>query len=175
MIDRIKLGTSRYAPGLLPYAFQIVFTPINQSPVPVTAARNEKEWEKNRKEIIQRVFGRKTLYRAFVESSLAVLLVTAWFWIYQPAADFSSKPNEIFASVLRPIASALNYVMPAFFEEIITFVLVRDPIWLLIVVAIFTAMFILRGKLRELAQASSEKARQAVLGQLAQIEQDDRP
>ncbi len=175
VIDRIKRGTSRYAPGLLPYEFKIVFTPIGQPPVLVTAASGRTQWATNREEIIRRIFWRKTLYRAFVESSLAVLLVTAWFWIYQPAADFSSKPNEIFASVLRPIASALNYVMPAFFEEIITFVLVRDPIWLLIVVVIFTAMFLIRGRLRGLAQASSEKARQAVLGQLPQLEQDDQP
>ena len=172
-INRIKRGTSRYAPGLLPYEFKIVFTPIGQRPVPVTAADGRAEWEENRKEIIQRVFWRKTLYRVFVESSLAVVLVTAWFWIYQPAADFSSKPNEILAGVLRPIANALNYVLPAFFEEIITAVLVRYPLWLLIAVVIFFAMFRLRRKLRELAQASSERARQAILGKLPPLGQDD--
>ncbi len=174
-INRIKRGTSRYAPGLLPYEFKIVFTPIDQPSVPVTAADGRAEWEENRKEIIQRVFWRKTLYRAFVESSLAVVLVTAWFWFYRPAADFSSKPNEILAGVLRPIVNAVNYVLPAFFEEIVTFVLVRDPIWLLIAM-FFIAMFLLRGKLRKMAQISSEKARQAVLGQLPrlpQLEQDD--
>ena len=106
---------------------------------------------------------------------MAVVLVTAWFWFYRPAADFSSKPNEILAGVLRPISNALNYVLPAFSEEFVTFVLVRDPIWLLIAM-FFIAMFLLRGKLRKMAQISSEKARQAVLGQLPQLpqlEQDD--
>lgn len=170
VIDRMKRGTSRYAPGFLPYKFKIVFTPVDQPQLPVTAANTKEEWEKNRKEILQRVMLRKTLYRVFVESSLAVVLVTAWFWVYQPAAEFSSRPNEILAGVLRPIANALNYLLPAFFEGIVTAVLVRDPFWLLIVATILIAMMILRGQLRKVTLASSEKARQAVLGQLPQHE-----
>ena len=174
-IDRIRRGTSRYAPGFLPYAFQIVFTPIDRPPEPVTAARNRKDWQENRIEIIRRVIWRKRFYRVFVESSLAVVLVTAWFWIFQPAADFSTKPNEFLAGVLEPIANALNYVLPAFFEGIITFVLVRDPFWLLIAAILFIAMWRLRGKLRTVTRASNEKARQAVLGQLRQPQPGGQP
>ena len=168
-------GTSRYAPGLLPYEFKIVFTPIGQPPVAVTAANSRAEWEKNRKEIVKRMFWRKVLYRAFAESSLAVILVAAWFWIFPPAAAFSIEPNETLASVLRPIADFLNYLLPAFFEGIVTVDLVFQSFWLLIVVVIFLTMFLLRGKLWKLAQVSSEKARQAVLGQLASLGPDDQP
>ena len=175
VIDRIKRGTSRYAPSLLPYEFKIVFTPNGQPPVAVTAANTKAEWEKNRKEIVKRMSWRKALYRAFAESSLAVILVAAWFWIFTPAAAFPIEPNETLVSVLRPIADFLSYLLPAFFEGIVTVVLVFQSFWLLIVIVIFVIMFRLRGKLRELAQVSREKARQAVLGQLPSLGPNDKP
>jgi hypothetical protein len=175
VIDRIRRGTSRYAPNLLPYEFQIAYTPMNRSPVPVTAANDRNEWAENRRDILQRVFWRKTLYRVFVEASLAVVLITAWFWIYQPVAGFSSKPNEFLAGILRPIANALNYVLPDFFEGIITTVLVRDPFWIPLTAVILLVMIFLRRKLRGLTQASSERARQAVLGQLPELEPGGQP
>ncbi len=163
VIDRIERGTNRYAPGELPYEFEIVDTPIDSDPVPVKASKTKDEWEANKKEIKRWVAWRKSVYRLFVEATLLLLLVSWWFWMFPPALDFPSEPTGTGIQWVRHFADVLLYILPGFFEGFITYVLIVHPSYFVGVLGFFIALYLLRRYLRRRTQSACEKARRSFL------------
>ena len=165
VIDRIGRGTSRYAPGFLPDEFEIVDTPIGSAPSPVSAPTPVDDWYEYKKKVNKLVATRKFLYRVFVEASLVLLVIAGWFWMVRPTSDFPSEPTKPMAWHLGDV---LHYSLPQFFEGFITYITIIHPIYLLVILAFFLALHILRVRLKRSTQRACESACQSLLERLRQ-------
>ena len=162
VMQRIKQGTVDYAPGLLPYEFDVVETPILGSAIAVQATKEESVWQAGKEQILGYVNQRQWLYRIFAEFILFVVLISGWMWINTDVV--LSEQSSSFTLIDRffgHIADVFQYILPAFFENFIHFV-IRVHSWIFVVlVAAIYAMLRWRKHLRhELSQVSKKLCQQ---------------
>lgn len=184
--ERIKQGAARYAPGYLPYKINLVRTPCSEVPkgdkgdpapqgdadalqdVRYTAPSKDV-WERNRKEIDRQVNRRAVNYRAFVETTLAWVVLALILAVFPSAPPYpmpdggSAGPVGWIISGLLRIADFLLPIVPGFLEPFIEYAFITRPvvggIFLLWIV-----FFIVSGRrTRESDLAAREQARLAYL------------
>lgn len=161
VIERIEMGTSRYAPGFLPYEFLVTETPINVQPVPMRAAASQAAWKAHKKEIGLWVAVRKTLYRLFVETTVITVAVTTVFYLTdQKASGGETAP----ASAYAPAYIFSRQML----EDVFTNSVVSHPAFMAVIAALFIGYYVLRGNMKARTQAACEKARISLLDQWSQ-------
>ena len=77
-VERINRGTVRYAPRSLPYDVEIVGTKAGSPTRRIKTAESEEQWATNHQVIWRQVMKRGVLYRVFVESTLALVVLAGY-------------------------------------------------------------------------------------------------
>ena len=80
VLERMKRKSGNYAPGHLPYEFNLVDSPFDSPTEPVTAADTESIWQACREKVNRWVFWRKWCYVLFLEFTLLVVISAVVFW-----------------------------------------------------------------------------------------------
>ena len=163
VIERIKRGTSRYAPRSLPYEIEIVHTKIDGDTQPIKTAQTKEEYVGNHREIWRWVAWRKRLYRVFIESTLVLLLSATYFWIYPPLPECASDRSCVGNWVTGHVADFMFYFLPKFFDGFTTYFAVMNPSYLLAIVVYVGVLRVLRKLLRDKTHVACERARQSLL------------
>ena len=127
----MQMKTADYAPGHLPYEFELVNSKLPASAETVEAARTKNAWMACRKKVNTWVWGRKVLYMLFLESTLAIVAFAIYFWMNDPRQDptYSVYAGPL-AELVGHIADILNYFSPTLFEGLVAFAVLQKPLWL---------------------------------------------
>lgn len=80
VLERMKRKSGNYAPGQLPYEFDLVDSPVDSPTERVTAAETESIWQACRKKVKRWVFWRKWCYVFFLEFTLFVVISAIVLW-----------------------------------------------------------------------------------------------
>jgi len=170
-IDRLERFTAGYAPTGFPPEFHIAHTElgIKNVPVPGLDDAGKAGWERKRKSIKSWVKARQRLYRAFVEATLAVILLSIWFWNYPPlkTGDFTGVTGFVREWITGPIGDVLLYVLPKFFDGFVTAFFLNNPWWGIGFLVFFLALFILREGFRYGNARANQSARKDLLKRLS--------
>lgn len=167
VVKRIERGTARYAPRSLPYDVEIVGTNIDDKGRRVTTAKTEDQWLSNRRKIGRQVAKRKVLYTVFVESTLLLIVVAGYFWIYPPLPTCATDQGCADPTVKEHVADILYYFLPKFFDGFVTFFAIMHPYYLAAIALFFIVLRVLRNHWRKTTQVACETARRVFLNQLA--------
>ncbi len=177
VIDRIERGTSRYAPAYIPDDFQIVATKVpdaNEMAV-IDAelaskqrhiARSREKRREKREQVKKWVRRRTALYRVFLGLTLAFVIALFLFWIYPPEVASGDDPPTgigILDWLLRRLANTLHDFLPDFFEGLITYVIIFNPIYFLGIVVVLAVMYRLRKYLLQETEKAREEVRKLML------------
>lgn len=158
VMQRINQGTADYAPGFLPYEFQVVDTSL-QSPITrVQGGKDAAAWEASKGEMLSFVNQRQWLYRIFVEFTLLVILISGWMWINADIILLEQASSlNLIERFFGHIADVFQYILPAFFENFIHYV-IRIHYWIFIlIVTTIVLMLNRRKKLRRKMNQASKK------------------
>ncbi len=178
VLERMERKTGNYAPGHLPYEFDMVDTPVNGSVVQVTAASDESDWKVCRRKVNRWVLGRKLLYAIFLEFTLLIVLSAGWFWIYPPLQWGNRASRDIawsLAWLMGHIADVLNYILPEFFEGLVTVAVIQQPQYFGWTVIFAIILLILKNNFRGGSFRACEEARNAVVAALLAPAPKDTP
>ncbi len=130
VFERMIRKTGNYAPGHLPYEFNVVDNPVSGAMLEATAAPNENTWKTSRSKVNRWVFWRKWLYGIFLEFTLLIVLSAGWFWIYPPL-QWGNRASQDTTGwldwLMGHIADVLNYILPEFFEGLVTVAVIQQP------------------------------------------------
>jgi len=170
-IDRLERFTAGYAPTGLPVEFQIAHTELGVGNVSVPAPEDDAkaDWERSRKAIKGWVKARQRLYRVFVEATLAVILLSAWFWKYPPfqAGAFTGVTGFVREWITGPIGDVFLYILPKFFDGFLTAFFHNNPWWGICFLGFFLVLFILREGFRYGNARANQTARKDLLKRLS--------
>ncbi|MCH9699153.1 MAG: DUF2235 domain-containing protein [Gammaproteobacteria bacterium] len=153
VLQRIRQNVAGYAPGFLPYEFDVVDTPLHEPLTSVQSAQNKDEWKACRDQIDNYVDQLQWMYRIFVEFTLLVILVSGWLWTNADGAPIPAEPSNAFQAVFGHIADVFQYILPAYFEHFIHYV-IRVHSWLFVGIVIAIMVMLrwrkrLKSKLRQ--------------------------
>ena len=129
IFERLKKKTANYAPGNLPYEFDLVDTALESPAKFMTAADDKKIWEAGCKKINKWVLCRKWLYGSLLEFTLLVVISAGWFWINSPEQESIGGPAKAWTIdwMMGHIADVLNYFSPVYFEGLVTVAVIQNP------------------------------------------------
>ena len=147
VLERMKRKTAHYAPGHLPDSFDVVETPVTCTEAPKTVEVQGEDWKELRRRINKWVFWRQRLYGVFLEFTLLVVISAWWFWVWPPLQSGKHASQNIAWSLhwwMDHIADVLNYVLPVFFEGLITVAVIQHPIIFGMVVAFLFILWALK-------------------------------
>ncbi|MFC1602942.1 DUF2235 domain-containing protein [Pseudomonadota bacterium] len=116
VFDRMRQVTENYAPGQLPFRFQIVSSEVDAKARDCQAAKDQQTWNEITENIAKPVDYRRGLYTIFAESSMLVFLFSWYFWVLTPGLEFSGDGD-----LVRHIADIFQYVVPQFMEGLVTY------------------------------------------------------
>jgi hypothetical protein len=135
VIQRINQSTAGYAPGHLPYEFDVVKTALtlNHSVTPMQATQESGVWQAFRKKIDSYVNQRQWLYRILVEFTLLVILISGWLWINADIGSFQDTGLNPIARFFDHIADVFQYLLPGYFENFIHYI-IRVYSWIFVVI-----------------------------------------
>lgn len=175
VIDRLKRKTLRYAPTFLPRKFQVVGTELdkNGNPVdrPMTVDMGSENSEKakasgfdeRRSEVNRSVRKGKRLYRLFVETTLALIVVAIWLWNHPRVPDFPGDPPGGWRVVAGHVADALHYALPEFLEPFVTYAVIVNPWFGLAIVMALAIFYASRESMIKSEQEACEKVRDLIV------------
>ena len=146
VLERMKRKSGNYAPGHLPYEFDLVDTPVSAPPETVTAADNANIWETCRRKVNRWVFCRKWLYTLFLEFTLLVVISAGVFWNQGITKMEVSEPAWTLNWLMGHIADLLYYVLPKYFEGLVTVAVIQHPIYFGLAVLFLLALWFARRK-----------------------------
>ena len=164
VFERMRDKTGNYAPGRLPFEFEIVSNNPEAPGREATAAESAEVWAVCRTGIARWVFRRKWLYGVFVEATLAIIISSWWFWKRPPAP--AQVGTGFVASVTQNLETLLDYVLPVFFEGLVTVAVVQNSWLALGAIVFFLALLLLRVRWRHKEVRACEVARKVLLEEL---------
>jgi uncharacterized protein (DUF2235 family) len=174
VLDRMKRRTAGYGPGQLPDSFDEVEThgpegskePALYGNVVQEVDMNETAWTKIRSKIDGITGLRIGMYWAFLATTVALLAVSFSFWIgWLDPCGFENawRAPDWVVWVLGHVADVLQYFLPDFFNNIITFGILEQPWWGGGLFGLIGLYYWLRCKLRCKSNKACETARGLVL------------
>lgn len=157
VIQRIEKATAGYAPGYLPYEFDVVETALQGSTLPMQSTQELSAWQAGRKQLDSYVDQRQWLYRILVEFTLLVILISGWLWINTDIISFEAASSNPIERFFDHIADVFQYLLPSYFDSFIhSIIRLNSWIFVVIVVAMF-ALFKKRKQLEHKLRQASEK------------------
>lgn len=163
---RLARRTANYAPGHLPFEFDVVDTAPEEAATLGKASSDRSLWMAHRKEVNRWVWLRKWLYGIFLEFTLLVVILGLVFWGRAPATGGITPATWSFEWLAGHLANALNYVAPKFLEGLVTVAVIEQP-WMFGVAVVFLlALYFLRKWFQHGGLKARERARETVLAQL---------
>ena len=178
VFERMDRRTASYAPGHLPYQFEVIDIPEDSQVVanPVvgprqvkTAAPEQATWDAHRSKVDKWVSKRKGLHGLFIEFDIIAAFFALWFWIYPPYpplqwGNATSGDSVGWSSwLMGHIADILNYFLPVFFEGLVTVVVLKCPILFWVIVLFLLVLWCLRVILLDRNVRACEAARSTIL------------
>ncbi len=163
VLERMKRKSGNYAPGHLPYEFDLVDSSVGTPPETVTAADNKNTWDICRRNVNRWVFCRKWLYTFFLEFTLLIVISAGVFW------NQGIKKVEVteFAWTLDglkgQIADFFYYILPVFFEGLVTVAVINNPIYFGLAVLFLFVLAVTRGRCVDKNVKACEAARKTVV------------
>jgi hypothetical protein len=133
VIQRIQQGTAGYAPGYLPYEFDVVETPLQASVTPMQANQKAKAWQTGRNQIASYVNQRQWLYRILVEFTLIVILISGWLWTNSDIISLENTDSNSIDRFFDHVADVFQYILPTYFDTFIHYV-IRIHSWIFVVI-----------------------------------------
>jgi uncharacterized protein (DUF2235 family) len=165
VLERMRYKTANYAPGNLPYAFDVVKSDPDAPPVSRTAAESPDAWARLTKPLRASVARREWLYGLFLEATLVIILAGLWFWVTPPPPH---RPGVgAVAWLTGHLATALNYVTPKMFEGLVTVAVLENPLYTVGALGLFMVMWALKRRWRHQTVCAAEAAREEVLSTTA--------
>ena|GEM_PF-307076 len=182
-IDRLERFTAGYAPTGLPAEFHITQTELGIEDVPVPGLDDDEktDWERKRKNIEGWVKARQSLYRVFVEATLAVILLSFWFSSYPPVAKVRVEGFSGFiqkhvtgplGDVVLYLVEVFLYLSPKLFDGFVTAFFINNPWWGIGLISFFFGLFILGDGFRYGQARANQAARTFLLSRLSSSERE---
>ena len=180
VMDRLQEGTARYAPGLLPERFVVAQNPRKgHRPPDIPVTSDPKSWKETRERVLAQTTRRSGLYHLFFYASIALVIWMLYLWA-NPQKPDPGEPRELDPSwtsveglldriaewsraVFQTLADGLNWALPKATEDLVNFVLVDEPIWLVGLLALGGGMFALRGRQFTARDRAAQDARKIIL------------
>lgn len=181
VMERLQARTAGYAPGRLPSKFDVVSSrdmatpkdPILKSHVldtidlkPDTEQPLRSVWRKTRARIDGLVSCRRALYWWFLALSLFVVCVAFILWnseIEYAGLGQAWRDASTQNWALGHVADVLHYFLPDFFNNIVTFGVLKQPAWGLGLLLLLAVSYVLRHWLRKRSDEACDDARKLVL------------
>ena len=145
---KLKEISEAYAPDGMPARFDVVDIDDNNPKlakrvltVDVAADGKESAWREHVTAAERIIAARKTLYFWFSELTMAIILLSWWFWKWPPEVVTAWQGEGLFSL----IGDGLRYVTPVFFEHFITYVVDIHP-WIAAIMLAVLALISRRRK-----------------------------
>ncbi|MEE9425699.1 MAG: DUF2235 domain-containing protein [Methylococcales bacterium] len=135
VMQRIKQETAGYAPGYLPYEFDVVETPLQAPVTPMQANQEKNAWQTARNQIASYVNQRQWLYRILVEFTLMVILVSGWLWMTTDIVSPEDTSSNFINRFFDHVSDVFQYVLPTYFDNFIHYV-IRLYSWVFVVIIV---------------------------------------
>jgi hypothetical protein len=174
VIDRMSRKTANYAPGLLPFDFEVV---DNEGKVKEkTSETGRKDRETLKRKIKWWILLRKWLYGILLETTLAAVFFV-WWWRNTPLdylkPQFLPRNDKIshesissLERCMEYVADGLTYVLPDFCNGAITKAVIQNPCYFWGTVLVFISYWLLRIFLKGKTDKACEEMRKNVLSSL---------
>jgi hypothetical protein len=150
VLERIQRRTANYAPGLLPYEFEVVETDSKVPPRPQTCATSAEEWKTYRDRVSRWILRRARLYNLFIETSLLIVIAALYLWKRPPVIP--EAPPELALSQLECwphyLYDFMRYVLPRAFENLAGFLIFSWPWYVSLAVVVLVPIVFLYVKHR---------------------------
>lgn len=169
VFDRMEYKTADYAPGHIPYNYHIVSTPspditekVSEPVRPKSdpAGKMRDQWNKVRTNIDKQVEKRRRLHRVFVELSLLLVVIAFYFWVYPENIPKSEGLNDgLISTVLTHITEIGHYLVPEFFEGMVTYLVTARPYVGVAVILLAFGLIQLRKKWKQRVEEASKELR----------------
>ena len=177
VIDRLHMRTAGYTPGNLPApgTFDVAVTRNSSSEKSTTSPTGEqrRHYETFRVKLDRLKNSRVTLYWTFLLSTLALVLASGFAWLYRPelAPPDCCSPSAVsryeawraMNSWLAHLEDALRYVLPTFFDNAITYLVIQHPERLFVLLGYAVALYVLRVFLQRAMETFEARARLLML------------
>jgi len=177
VLDRMEMRTAGYTPGNLPEPGQleVVFTgPENFPSSP--KAEQRAEYTRVRAGLARLRKSRIMLYWTFLLSTATLVGASGFAWLCRPelsppdcCSQSALSANETWRVMhwwLAHLEDALRYVLPTFFDNAITYLVIQHPARLLVLVVYGFALLLLRMLFQSAMETREEHARIEMLAAL---------
>lgn len=166
VFTRMEHKVGNYAPGNLPFEFDIVSSDPDADPKTSSAAEDAATWASHEKAVGKYVSRREWLYGLFLEATLFIVGAGIWFWVNPPAPHVAGSTTLDWWT--GHIANLLSYVTPTMFDGLITVAVLDSPIYAAGTLAFFIVARVLWKSWTHKTVLASESARATLVASVAE-------